>query len=301
MYSKTLPVALCLAATTFSASAVPAVIQDLTSRTELQNVARSFVGSDLDGVLFTVMSQYRQGTTTGMAPECPQSMKIMEGDDLVTSAGILKIPYDRMKLWGTANDAGSEPNTTCKVTGHKYIELAESQLLRGGEELDELRESFDISDVFDDVTDEEVAAGAITDEVKRLHESVWTALKNKQYFTGKMDYAFGDESPQKELEGITCNALKWFRRGELFLLVDESKDVEIFVKTTAKTTEGVKLVRNRRYAVVTTADSTCIYQVNVDKTADRNSDLDNDGKNEIAEVVVKPPTVCAADCTCQCT
>lgn len=292
----------CVAAWIAAVSAIPPVLREHIKHDDLKPISRSMVGSDFNGAVYKVMTQYRQGTTTGMAPECPKSMKFVEGDVLLSVDGILKIPYDQMKLWGSSEDEGTEPNSTCKATGHGHIELSESQLLRGGENLDELRESFDISSVFDDVTDEDVAAGAVTDEVQRLHQSVWTALKGKQYFTGKMDYAFGDESPQKEMLGIKCErAENWFTRGELLLFVDEQKDVEIRVKTSAKSTEGIVLKGNRRYAVVTTADSTCIYHVVDDIKAERNSDLDKDGNNEVADqTIVKPPVMCKAGCTCSC-
>lgn len=278
-------------------SAIPPVL-----RKNLKPVSRSMVGSDFNGAEYKIMTQYRQGTTTGMAPECPKHMKFVPGDLLSSVDGILKIPYDRMKLWGSNDEEGTEPKATCKTSGRGYIELAESQLLRGGRTLDKLRASFDISSIFDDVTDEDIAAGAVTDEVHRLHQSAWLALNNTQYFTGKMDYVFGDPSPQKDMAGISCDREEsWFTRGELLLFVDDRNDVEINVKTSAKTTEGIVLKGNRRYAVVTTADSTCIYHVVADITAERDSDLDKDGNNEIAEqTVVKPPVVCKAGCTCSC-
>jgi hypothetical protein len=297
---KTTSAALYLAAACISVAAIPSVLQHKTKIAQLEQVSRSFVATDLNGVTFKIMSQYRQGTTTGMAPECPQNMRIVEGEALITNDGVLSLNYDRLKLWGTRDSDPPEPVHTCNVTGLGHIELAESQLLRGGDDLDELRDSFDISNVFDNVTPEDIAAGAQTDEIHRLHQSVWLALQGKQYYTGKVDYKFGDKEPQKELLGIICTDKKWFSRGELFLFIDEAKDVQIFVKTAAKTTEGINLIGNRRYAVVTTADSTCIYRVDADKDAGHNSDHTQDGSSEISENVVKPPTICAAGCTCQC-
>jgi hypothetical protein len=293
MPSVKLPAAVaCLAVGFVAVSAIPAVLRGGSSAGDrLGSVSRSFVASDLNGVTFKVMTQYLQGTSTGMAPECPQNIMITRGKPFVSIDGVLSIPYDRMKMWGTRDDAAKEPAETCTASSHGSLELAESKKLLGGEELDDLRESFDITKVFDDVTPEDVAAGAVVDEVKRLHQSVWVALKNKQYYTGKMDYSFkNDRQPQETPKGILCGERAMFARGELFLFIDEAKDVEIVVKTGARTTERITLGGNQRYAVVTTADSSCVYQVEDDKHSGRSSE----------DTKINVPQVCPSSCTCKC-
>lgn len=289
-------------------AAIPWVFQD--KKNKLTHAAvRSFVASDLSGANFSVMTQFHQGTTTSMAPECPKHMLITEGEELVTVDKVLSIPYDRLKIWGTRDDLDeSEPTETCKVKGHKFLELAESRKLQESGELNELTQSFDITKVFEKQEDEED-----TDEVFRLHRSVLAAMgNNKYYYTGKMDYSFKEDgsSAQEDTVGIECGgkAFKkegvramenpmvdgatrpFFTRGELFLFIDEPKDTDILVKVEAGVTQHVTLAGNVRHMVVTTVDSTCIYKVEADIESGRVS----------ADPGFVEPTVCPSDCTCKC-
>lgn len=254
---------------------------------------KSFVDSDFNGgVIFTLMSQYRQGDRNGIYPdECPQMWAITDGPDFVPNSGVVSLPYDRLKFWGNSSGVGEEPEETCTVGGHGRIELANSALLSGGTELKDLRDSLvDISQIFND-SDGEV--GAVVDEVRRLHHSVWVALRGKEYFTGKVDYDFRAEDKQKALRGIDCNGTKIFRRGELLLFIDEPNTIKIQVKTSVERTSKVTLVGNRRYSIVTTPDSTCLYRVEADKNPARDSEISSDGTLEI-------PSICKAGCTCTC-
>lgn len=256
---------------------------------------KSFVDEDFNGgVIFTLMSQYRQGDNKGKYPdECPQMWAITDGPNFVANSGVVTLPYDRLKIWGNSSGLGEEPKETCLIDGHGRIELAESSLLQGGGELDDLRDSLvDISQVYEK-TDEEIAAGTVVDEVRRLHHSVWVALRGKEYFTGKVDYDFRAADKQKKLRGIDCNGTTYFRRGELMLFIDEPETIKIQVKTAAERTSKVTLIGNRRYSVVTTPDSTCLYRVDADKNRFRDSMLNSDGTLEL-------PSVCKAGCTCKC-
>lgn len=290
------------------ASAIPRDLQ--AKQSELPNTAvRSFVSSDLNGAKFSVMSQYHQGTTTSMAPECPKHMLITDGPELVTSDRVLSIPYDRLKIWGTRDEIDdSEPSEVCLVQGHKFLELAESQKLQESGELAELTKSFDITKVFEKQEDE-----PDTDEVYRLHRSVLSAMgNNRYYYTGKMDYSFKKDgkNTQKDTVGIACGGKKFkkegaraienpkvdgevrpfFTRGELFLFIDESKDIDILVKTEADVTEPVTLAGNVRHMVVTTIDSTCIYKVEADVESGRKA----------ADPGFVEPKICPASCSCKC-
>lgn len=278
------------------ASAIPTFLEkDNADDFEMKDAAvKSFVAGDLNGVTFTVMTQYRQGDSNGVYPdECPQMWAITEGAEFVPNAGVVSIPYSRMKFWGNSSGVGVEPADACLDDGHGRLELAESSLLQGGQELDELRESFvDISQIFDK-TDEEIASGTVVDEVRRLHQSVWLSLKGKQYFTGKVDYEFRTDDKQKELLGIKCHGQTFFKRGELMLFIDEPQTIRIQVKTAVERTSQVTLLGNRRYAIVTTPDSTCLYRVDADKDPSRDSNVDKNGSLEL-------PRVCQAGCVCQC-
>lgn len=238
--------------------------------------------------LFTLMSQFSNGN----APTCPlyveHQVEPTYGNE---NKGSYFILHNSTKAGGMPGGDENKPAADLlnQCTDDGYLEVFHSFYLRGGLVLDELRDAIDVDLTSlwqHGTTASTSSSNSEFTYLSALFESVWRALKGRQWWAGKEHYEIGEDGPTFT-NGRTCGTgsqNRHFYNGELFLFIDEPETVTMLVALDAVTTAPVRLNGNQRYMIVVGESSTCIYNVGEDTKMLRNSDA----------------TQCPANCTCQC-
>jgi hypothetical protein len=175
--------------------------------------------------------------------------------------GSMYLKHSDMLIGGTPEDPTALPADVAEqCTDNGHLEVFHSDYLRGGVNLDNFRDSVsvDLSSLYQQAstnTPPDSNPSEFT-YLRKLFESVWSALRYKQWWAGKEDYRYGAVS-----NGRKCGSNTWFKDGEMFLFIDEATNVKMTVATAAKRTETIELRGNQRYQVVVHESSTCIYVV----------------------------------------
>jgi hypothetical protein len=187
--------------------------------------------------------------------------------------------HSDMRIGGTPEEPESLAEDVVKqCTDEGHLEVFQSDYLRGGVVLDTFRDAvtIDLSSIGrrESATVIDLGEPQEFSDLRTLFESVWSALRYKQWWAGKEAYKIdGVTGNPRSSNGRRCGSKTWFNNGEMFLFIDEPSDVKITVTTSASRTEQITLRKNQRYQVVVHESSTCIYFVASEyRNASRHSD-----------------------------